>query len=124
MNSIASTLQINDLQLTVYIGWPAEERQQLQKVSIDIEIRFLELPKACASDQLNETICYSNLIGQIKQTFNHHRFHLIEHLTHKIYFFIKSQLANNAHIFVHTTKHPKIEGLSGGVRFSCGDVTP
>ena len=118
---IKSKLWIRGLELSVYLGWPDKERQQQQIVLLDIEIQLPAPPKACLTDHLQDTLCYSTLITYLQETITNKKFHLIEHLTHEIYTLIKPRLPNHTKMALHLTKHPPIPGLTGGVCFSYCD---
>ena len=118
-----STLFINQLELTLHLGWPENEILKKQTVLLDIEIQFAKPPIACISDQLDDTICYSKLIQAIRDHILPKHFHLIEHLSHSIYQLIKPMASDPSKIIIHITKHPKIPAYTGSVRFSYGDTT-
>ena len=118
---MTSTLLIRGLELSVYLGWPEDERQAPQTVYLDIEIGFKDAPKACLTDNLDDTFCYAILINHLKETISTKKFRLIEYLGHEIHQFIQSQLSTFSRVTVRITKHPEIPGLTGGVCFSYGD---
>ena len=76
--NIQCSLSINQFELPVFLGWPEDERTQSQLVSIDIHLSFKSPPKACDTDNLEDTFCYSWLTDQIKQETALKKFHLIE----------------------------------------------
>lgn len=121
MTQSASSLSIKQLELYVYLGWPDLERHQEQAVLLDVDIWFPKPPKACVTDNLDDTFCYSTLIAGIRDKVANKNFHLIEHLNHEIYQFVKSQLPDQSKIIVRITKHPKIRGFTGSVCFSYWD---
>ncbi len=85
-----STLEIKQLRLKITIGVSDEERAKLQDVEFNITINFSDLPKACSSDQINNTLCYDQLTQEIKKFCVNNNFHLIEHLSHSLHKYIKS----------------------------------
>lgn len=119
---MSSILKIQGLKLKVNLGWRDKERQQEQVVLLDLEIAFRTPPMACTTDNLTDTICYFTLINTLRDKLAVRHFHLIEHLGHEIYQLVKHVFPMGAHIAVHVTKHPPIEGLSG-VSFSYSDNT-
>lgn len=121
--SLQCSLSINQLELPVLLGWPDQERQQSQIVSVDIHMSFASLPKACYSDHLDDTFCYDWLTQQIKAKTADKQFHLLEHLTQTILSIIKELIKNTIMISVNVTKKPPIKGLTGGVTFSCVEFT-
>ena len=54
-----SVLKVEHLELQIHLGWTAAEREVRQRVLLNIEFYFLELPKAALTDELNDTICYA-----------------------------------------------------------------
>ena len=122
MTKLLSTLFINQLELTLHLGWPENEILKKQTVLLDIEIQFAKPPIACISDQLDDTLCYSKLIQLIRDHILPKHFHLIEHLSYSIYQLIKPLVPNPSKMIVHITKHPKIPNYTGAVRFSYGDT--
>lgn len=118
--NLKSALRVRGIELLINLGWEDEEREQQQVILLDIDVQFESLPKACISDDLADTFCYAELITLLRKRFNARPFRLIEHLTAEIYALVKTQI-NNARITLHLTKHPNVEGLTGGVCFSYGD---
>lgn len=122
MTTPSCSLSIRGLELFVHLGWPDNERQEKQRVLIDIDVLLSKAPAACQTDKLEDTYCYSILTSDIREKFAMLSFHLIEHLTYKIHEFVKTQFPAQAKIIIRVTKHPHIEGLTGGVCFSYGDL--
>jgi len=118
-NNVQCNLSINQFELPVFLGWPNEERHHSQVVSIDIHIGFLNMPKACNSDRLEDTFCYSGLTDQIRKHTAEQPFRLIEHLAHTILTITKELIQDTIMITVSVTKKPRIEGLKGGATFTC-----
>jgi dihydroneopterin aldolase len=114
-------LTINGFELPVYLGWPDAERQQAQMVRIDLTVRFAKPPKACVSDQLQDTFCYDTLLTHLREKISDKEFRLVEHLTADIHSILKSLLPSDATLSVHLLKFPAINGLTGGVTFFYGD---
>jgi dihydroneopterin aldolase len=122
MANAQSSLSINQLNLDVHLGWSKEEIITKQTVLVDIDIFFPTPPKACSSDKLEDTVCYSTLISTIETHLAEKQFKLIEHLSYDIYHVTKSYLPPELNVTIHLIKHPPIEGFTGRVRFSYGDT--
>lgn len=120
--TIFCNMMINQFELPVFLGWPHDERHQTQLVSIDIHIHFATPPAACASDRLEDTFCYSWLTDQIREKIADNKFHLIEHLAQTILTITRRLVPDSTMIAVNLTKKPSIDGLKGGVTFSCVSV--
>jgi dihydroneopterin aldolase len=132
VNTPINTICINNLELFVYLGWAAKELAHGRKVSADIAIQFAELPKACITDDLTDTICYDTLIQEIHKHISEKKFHLLEHFAYALYQTTKSFVAATNisipfAIKVCVTKYPQIDEypqlgkLHGGASFCCGD---
>lgn len=123
MTSVLYTsLSIRGLELVVHLGWPDNERSVEQMVWLDIDIFLPDPPKACVTDKLEDTYCYSTLTTLVREKIKAKTFHLIEHLNYHIYHAVKPEFPKDTRIIVRLTKHPHIEGLSGGVSFTYGDT--
>lgn len=116
-----SSLTINDLELQVFLGWSEEEKIQLQRILLDLEIQFSTLPKACHTDKLIDTYCYDHLIDTIRNEISNKRFNLIEHLAFTIYQILTSLFPAKTKILVVLKKYPKIKDFNGPVCFRCGE---
>jgi len=122
MTNPACDLSINSLELHVHLGWPEDERINMQKVLLDINIIFPDIPAACETDKLEDTFCYAQLINAIHKHAAAKHFFLIEHLSAEIYQFIKKEISKPARVNLRLTKFPAVKGLGNGVSFSYGDA--
>lgn len=116
-----SILRIRKLELSLNLGWGEKERSKERKVLLDIAISFPESPKACASDELRDTVCYATLSQVIREKVSAKPYRLIEHLSSDIYTLVKNQIPKNAKLKICITKFPAIGGLKEGVSFEYGD---
>jgi 7,8-dihydroneopterin aldolase/epimerase/oxygenase len=116
-----SSLSLRGLELKVFLGWPAEERAQLQTVSVDIEIEFATALQACVSDNLDDTFCYNELIQTLEKKIAAREFHLLEHLAFELYQAVKQTIQLDAKVGIHVKKMPAIPQLTGGAIFYFGD---
>lgn len=119
---LLSRLELNGLILSVFLGWEDSERQREQTIELDIEIHFTAPPRACVTDKLADTFCYSKIADTLHEKIAHHAFHLIEHTAFHIYELIKTQVPDDAMVLIHLRKLPRICGLTKGVRFTYGDT--
>ena len=116
-----ANLYVRRLELSVNLGWRSPERKQEQAVELDLDIHYPNLPKACETDELNDTVCYAQLTDVIRKHIAKKHYRLVEHLSAEIYTIAKSHLPLEVKLRVRLTKYPKIEGLKGGVCFDYGD---
>ncbi len=119
--AIKSSLSLCGLELAMHLGLHDNERSQKQIVLLDIVMVFKVPPAACLTDQIEDTYCYATLVEKIKKEFETKAFQLIEHMGQEIYAYLRS-LILDASIKITLTKHPHIEGLTGGASFSYGDI--
>ena len=117
-----AVLEFNGARLSVRLGCGAEERARPQPVDLDVAIRFAELPSACESDKLGDTVCYAALIEAARAAVAGREFHLVERLAHELCATLRPLVPPGAELWLRVTKlHPPVLGLSGGVAFSLGD---
>lgn len=117
----AASILIQGLELKINLGWTPDEQAKVQTIMLNITLAFLEPLPACLSDNLDDTICYDQLIRKIKSALAAKHFRLIEHVGFEVYQLIKNTIPIQTHVTTQITKKPKIEGLTGGVTFSYGD---
>jgi len=115
------SIEFSGLELSVSLGWPAQERLQEQIIKLDAKINFIKPLEACISDNLEDTYCYDILISVIKKNISSRQFRLVEHLGYEIYKIIKQTLPDNNNVNIRINKHPAIPNLTGGVTFYFGD---
>src|SRR5579883_3201823 len=120
-NKLDSTLFIRQLELRVNLGWRNAERKNEQAVLLDMYIQFSKPPQACETDKLDDTVCYAELIVEIRQQTAKRKYRLIEDLGAEIYQIAKACLPARSKLNVRITKYPKVDGLTGGVSFNYGD---
>jgi dihydroneopterin aldolase len=120
--TLFSSLHIQQYELTVFLGWPKEERRRKQSVWMDMDIVYPTPPKACRTDELDDTTCYHQLTDLIQKQLANQKTHLIEQLSYEIYLIAKSQLPKKVKVAVRITKYPAMKALKGGVCFRYGDI--
>lgn len=121
MTPTYASIAIQQFELPVILGWPDDERLQMQSVFLDIYIRFPSEPLACHTDHLDDTFCYDRLTKTIQSGVANKTFRLIEYLSRDVYQLIKNNVPSDYRITIGVTKHPSIPGLKGGVHFWYGD---
>jgi dihydroneopterin aldolase len=119
--NLHSSLILQNLAIEVRIGHTAAEREKAQTLQIDLTIQFTQLPLACQTDKLNDTICYDKLVNNIKTFCRNKTFALLEHLAYQLYKFIKNIIRENVKLNLQIKKQPPIENLSNSI-FTISDV--
>ena len=70
-------ITIKNLKLFAYHGVNPEEKENGQNFFIDLDY-FLNMEKACRSDDLNDTVSYAKVVKVISRAFTAESFDLIE----------------------------------------------
>lgn len=118
---LTTSLSLNGLRLSVFLGVYPKELLKKQTVSLDIQVQFSEVPKACGSDLLVDTYCYDQLTTHIKDKIAASRFQMIEHLAQELYLSIKAYFPAQTKLSIRVTKQPAIADLARGISFHYGD---
>ena len=115
-------LEFRGARLEVRLGCSAEERAVPQAVDLDLAVRFPELPSACESDKLEDTVCYAELIDAARAACAGREFRLVERLAHELFAALRPLIPPGTELWLRATKlDPPVRGLAGGVAFSLGD---
>jgi dihydroneopterin aldolase len=109
---LTGTLSLHDYQVKIRLGHTEEERSKPQPVLIDLILQFIELPKACDTDELQDTICYDTLTKQITEFCIDKSFALLEHFAKDLYDFVNNQIKNEINLSLRIKKPHPIENLS------------
>lgn len=120
-------LSISDLRVWVRLGCTDQEKFHPQLVSFTIDLVFKAPLKALISDRLEETVCYFNLVQNIKRLCQNKSFNLIERLTADVYDAINASLGDQKSLIssVNLTTHkiaPPVPDVHGGVSFTYCDA--
>ena len=116
-------ISVNSFKVSVNLGASQEERKLPQDVLISIKLYFNEAPKACFSDELEDTICYFKICETIKKYCADKEFKLLEYLNFSLYKQIRNNIDDNIKIWIKTEKaKPPIENLIGTTSFEYSDL--
>jgi dihydroneopterin aldolase len=109
-------LFLKDLMLPVNLGVSEVERSKPQLVVVNITLLFPEIPHACVSDDLQETICYESLVNALQEFCADKSFYLLEALVYQLYHFLKKYLAQSlqkeVQISLEVAKKPPVRNLA------------
>ncbi len=116
-------LFVQDLRLWIHLGHSMEEKFNLQLVSISVDFIFKSPPLGFITDRLEDTICYLEVVQNIKSLAKSKQFNLIEHFTHDVYITISKLVMQKKHIIssIKVITHkvvPPIPDVHGGVVFT------
>lgn len=117
-----SILEIKQLRLSITLGVGALERAELQEVDFNIRIKFSYIPKGCASDKIDDALCYDKLSKAIDNFCKNNQFHLIEHLSFALHKYIKANYLNSEDkLMLQVCKLPPVEVIKGQCCFTVED---
>ena len=120
-----SVLEFRAARLAVRLGCTDEERAHPQDVDLDLALRFPELPAACETDALKDTVCYATLIEVARAECEGREFRLLERLGSDLLVRLRREVPVDAELWLRVTKlYPPVPGLGGGVSFALGDWEP
>ena len=113
-------LHINNLSLFVHLGYSAEERSVLQEVQVSIEVGFPTWPLGETTDCLEDTLCYDEMCHLLRNYVKGRQFKLIEKMARECLSVLNTKYP---FVLIRLTLHKKapVEGLEGGVKYSCGE---
>jgi 7,8-dihydroneopterin aldolase/epimerase/oxygenase len=119
---ISSSLKLNELIVQIKLGISEQEREVPQNVHIGIELKFNTPPKACITDNIEDTVCYSKIAKKIIGTCQDKEYQLIEFLCQEVFSLIRSDLESSTKIKISITKlNPPIVGIATSVNFEYSD---
>ena len=117
------TLSIRDLSLPVHLGCLPDERREAQEVRFRVECRFHKAPRGIETDEIDETVCYSQISEILRKHCASGEFKLIERLAVEAFYLLRELVPTETcalALSVHKVK-PPVPGLLGGSHYSCGD---
>jgi dihydroneopterin aldolase len=115
-------LNIIDYKTYFTLGNEDSEKFVKRRVIINISLRFLEKNNACISDNVDETVCYSQLLNFIDEKLENAKFNLLERAAQFLYEII-SEYLNDASVLrrVEIIKsYPPVKNLQSA-SFICSD---
>ncbi len=114
-----SILEINKLILDISIGVENEERIIPQKIEFYISISFANIPAACHSGNINETICYAKLLESIRLFCLGKEFYLIEQLAFSLHQHLKGHMLHSKDILkMQICKAPPLKEIKDNCCFT------
>ena len=95
----------------MHLGWPENERLKQQVVTLDIDIEFSQSPKACETDQLEDTINYQLVCASIRKLFVSGTYCLLERCADLIATHLLTNFAVER-VIVHVAKSGVIKNVA------------
>ncbi len=115
------TVHVRALELPIHLGWPDYERAATQLVRVDLEITFTEVPAACRTDELGDSVDYSKLAEVLRVVAAARPYRMLEHFTAVALKALRDKVDPAIGLRLVVTKFPTIDGLTGGVSFTLDD---
>lgn len=116
--NLKTIMSVNKIILTVHCGVSPQERQLPQKIQLDYKIFFDEIPQACVTDELKETICYDQITQILTALAVKKEYKLLEHLAHSLFQELLRATEQKVGAWLKVTKlHPPIAQPNDGVSF-------
>lgn len=81
---MSCSLVIQELELSVKIGVGQAERSNPQSIFLDVEVHFMQIAKSCLSDDIEDTVCYDEMINKIIDFVDNQIVNTIERLAYMI----------------------------------------
>jgi dihydroneopterin aldolase len=109
-------LRLEDISLSVKLGYSEEERSSPQRVLVQVTFQFASVPLGCTTDGLDDTLCYAMLTDKLQKFCDTRSFKLIEALGYQLYRFLKEKIIviypEEITVFLRVTKHPPLSTLT------------
>lgn len=77
IGDIMDIIKIKGLKLFAYHGVNPEEKEDGQNFVFDIDL-YVNINKACASDDVNDTVSYAKVIKTVRRVFTETKYDLLE----------------------------------------------
>ena len=111
-------LTLRDLEIWVRLGCSVEERAVPQPVAVSARLRFVRAPLACASDRLDDTVCYARLAALLAERAGRRPYQTVESLTCALVEAMRGAVPEETRFTLEVTKlRVPVAGLRGGVAF-------
>jgi dihydroneopterin aldolase len=119
MTAPAGVLEVREARLRARLGWEEQERARPQTLELSLRLEFAQLPRACESDRLADTVCYAELVERAREICARGEYRLVEHLARVLADALWPLLPAGTALELTLAKpEPPIAELQGGVRFT------
>lgn len=115
---MTSELAFENFRILASLGVTEVERKIPQWIRIDFRFRFSSVPAAAMTDQIDDTLCYSEILERIRHLISNREFQTIEFLNRELLESIRPSLELPGELTLKVTKEkPPVDGLAGGASF-------
>lgn len=116
-------LRIERLQDFVRLGCSPEERAHVQPVEMSVTLDFRQIPGACQSDELSETVCYEKISHIFRRQVAAGEYKTIECLAYRCFGELLELLQNGDELTVLIKKlNPPLAMTNAGAFFELRGV--
>ncbi|MCI5050426.1 MAG: dihydroneopterin aldolase [Rickettsiales bacterium] len=130
MSFYPSALVIDALELDVHLGVPEQEREQTQKVVVDIRLYFKQSPVCAGDDSTNDFVCYDEICQAIRGSVADQPVRFIEYLAESLHNVVReyiseklSERVSEVACWLSITKpNLPVDYKVGGSRYIISDV--
>jgi FolB domain-containing protein len=116
-----SRLTINQLVLKLHIGVEELERLNTQEIECNLDLCFSNPPLACQSSNIQDAVCYADLVEVINEFCLGKEFILIEELCFSMHQHLKKHLPDNVKLKLQICKRPPLDQIRGHCCFTIED---
>lgn len=122
-SGFSSVISLNKLRISAKLGVTKEERNKPQDIDVSFRFHLQGIPKACETDNIEDTVCYHKISDLITEICSKKEFKLLEYLCYLVYKEVRKKVAQDIKIWVLVEKlTPEIEGLVGSSSFEFSDI--
>ena len=102
-------IELKSMKFYAYHGVSKQETTVGNHFTVNVSYSF-PMDKACLSDDINDTINYADVYKEVKTAMEHPS-HLLEHLTERISWSLKSAFPQLTYLKINVSKlNPPLEG--------------
>jgi dihydroneopterin aldolase len=116
-----SRLLLKKVEFDIHLGCFDAESRNKQPIWVEFDIIFKNLPGACQSDSLNETICYATLSDAVGNFLHNKAFKTLEALAAAIFITVKPLTTPQSSLRIGVTKHPTLNFPNESATFWYGE---
>jgi len=116
-----SNLHLPNIKQSIHLGVGDDERSTKQDILVSIDIKYSKLPNGCISDNIKDTLDYTQIAERVAKACAEKEYKLIEHLAHAIYVELKGMMKTHSLCVIINKLSPPHALLGSGAIFSYGD---
>ena len=119
--SIPARMRVNNFSVQTHLGCTEKERADTQEVLLSAYMQFKEPLLGEKTDDLKQTVCYAEICAELKSVAQNGEYQLVEKLARDCVQRLKQKYPTALVQMSAHKLHPPVQGLTGGVEYTCGD---